>query len=360
MMNGLLSDSRKKIAILTSGGDSPGMNAAISAVARNAAFRNMDVVGIKQGFKGLIEDNDENYEIMDLNKVLDIADQAGTYLRTARCKEFEQLPYQQIGAKKLAEMGVVGIIVIGGDGSFMGARALSRLGIPCIGIPGTIDNDLAYTEKTLGFDTALNVCVDSIREIRATSRSHNRPHVVEVMGRNRGALALSAAEATGAEIVVVPEKKDWDIEAVATLLDLQMKKNNPRATIVVAEGSWKTMNPLVNHMDMHDYLASKGVTMYPGEPISAKRFAEYLTNMCPGAEVRSTVLGYTQRGGKPTALDSIFAFEAGYMAVELLYQGKNNRVIGVKNGITFDMDMEEALKMEYVFNDSMFNRINSL
>ena len=200
--------SMRKIGVLTSGGDSPGMNAAVMSVARSAALYGIPLIGIKRGYNGLLRKSSnirDDLQELTLEIVLDIADEPGTYLRTARCLEFKELKYREKAVKTLKAMQIDGLVVIGGDGSFQGARCLCEMGIPCIGIPGTIDNDLPYTEMSLGFDTAVNVCVDAIRRIRATSRSHDRPAVVEVMGRHCGDIALTAAVSTGSEIVVCPE-----------------------------------------------------------------------------------------------------------------------------------------------------------
>ena len=226
------------IAVLTSGGDSPGMNAAVMSVAKNAAYYGLNLLGIKRGYNGLLgksEKQEDDFVRLDLDTVLDIADLPGTHLRTARCLEFLDPQVREKAAQRLRDMDVTGLVVIGGNGSFQGAMRLCELGIPCIGIPGTIDNDLPYTEMTLGYDTAVNVCVDAVRAIRATSRSHDRPHVVEVMGRDCGDIALSTAAATGAEIVVVPEVK-WKVDDVAAQLNDQIARCNTRATVVVAEG----------------------------------------------------------------------------------------------------------------------------
>lgn len=345
------------IAVLTSGGDSPGMNAAVVSVARNAAALNMPLIGINRGYNGLIGkyDEKESFIKLDLDTVLDIADLPGTYLRTARCDEFKDPKYREMAAKKLRELDVAGLVVIGGDGSFNGAMRLCELGIPCIGIPGTIDNDLAYTEMTLGYDTAVNTCVDAVRAIRATSRSHDRPHVVEVMGRNCGDIALSTAAATGAEILVVPEVK-WSVDSVAAQLNHQLEMGNTRATVVVAEGCWASMKPF----DVYKFLKPYGKEVFEGEPMTANRFASCLKRKCGMVEVRSTVVGYTQRGTIPTARDSIFAFEAGCMAVRLLKEGIGNQVVGVKNGRIFHMPIEKALSMKSKFDRRLFNTINSL
>ena len=346
------------IAVLTSGGDSPGMNAAVMAVARNAAHYHMPLIGVKRGYNGLLgksKNEKDDFVRLDLDTVLDIADLPGTYLRTARCAEFMDPVMREKAARKLMEMEVLGLVVIGGDGSFQGAMRLCELGIPCIGIPGTIDNDLAYTVRTLGYDTAINVCVDAVRAIRATSRSHDRPHVVEVMGRHCGDIALATAEATGAEIVVVPEMK-WKVDDVARQLNRQIAMGNTRATVIVAEGCWASMAPF----DVYKFLKPYGKHVLEGEPMTAHRFAEVLKYKCGMAEVRSTVVGYTQRGAQPTARDSMYAFEAGAMAVELLRSGISNQVIGVRNGKTFHMPIEKALKAKRPFNKKLFHLINDM
>ena len=346
------------IAVLTSGGDSPGMNAAVMSVAKNAAYYGLNLLGIKRGYNGLLgksEKQEDDFVRLDLDTVLDIADLPGTHLRTARCLEFLDPQVREKAAQRLRDMDVTGLVVIGGNGSFQGAMRLCELGIPCIGIPGTIDNDLPYTEMTLGYDTAVNVCVDAVRAIRATSRSHDRPHVVEVMGRDCGDIALSTAAATGAEIVVVPEVK-WKVDDVAAQLNDQIARGNTRATVVVAEGCWASMKPF----DVYKFLKPYGKQVFEGEPMTANRFASVLKRKCGMVEARSTVIGYTQRGCSPTARDSIFAFEAGAMAVHLLRNGISNQVIGVKNGRTFYMPIEKALAEKRRFNKKLYNLINSL
>ena len=348
----------RKIGVLTSGGDSPGMNAAVMAVAKSAALYNMPLVGIKRGYNGLLRKSTSIFDDMEelhLDTVLDIADMPGTYLRTARCMEFHDPAWREIAANTLRAMGIDGLVVIGGDGSFHGAEYLCQLGIPCVCIPGTIDNDLAYTEMTLGYDTAVNVCVNAVRAIRATSRSHDRPHVVEVMGRHCGDIALTTAVSTGAEIVLCPEVR-WRVEDVAQHLNMQLAKGNTRATIIVAEGCWESMEPF----DMYTFLNSHGKRCYEGEPISANRFASIMKRMCGNVEVRSTVIGYTQRGAEPTARDSAFAFEAGNLAVRLLRDGISNQVIGMREGKVFYMSIDTALKEERVFNQELFDLVNAL
>ena len=347
----------RRIAVLTSGGDAPGMNAAIMAVAMAARQRGMELVGIKRGYDGALRKSarlEDDIINLDLDTILDIADQAGTFLRTARCPEFKELPNQVRAANNLRELGVEGVVVIGGDGSYKGAQALCRLGIPCVGIPGTIDNDLAYTEMTLGYDTAVNSCVDDIRAIRATSRSHDRPAVVEVMGRHCGDIALKASAGTGAEICIVPEVK-WSILSVADRLSHLIKTGNPRATIVVAEGAWDSMEPY----DWRATLRKHNMLVHDDDPISTRFFTRTLRCLT-GSEARTTVLGYTQRGRQPSAYDSGFAFEAGVLAVNLLRNGIGNQVIGVKDGRVFFMPIDDALVQKREFNLNLYNAINEL
>ena len=348
----------RKIGILTSGGDSPGMNAAVVSVARCAAMNGIQLMGIKRGYNGLLglsKNPEDDICALDLETVLDIADQRGTFLRTARCVEFKQPEVRRQAAENLRQLGIDALVVIGGDGSFNGAMHLSELGIPCVGIPGTIDNDLGYTEATLGYDTAVNVCVEAVRSIRATSRSHDRPHVVQVMGRNCGDIAMKTAMATGAEMLIVPEV-EWDVDEVAARLNCLIEQGNTRATLVISEHCWDNMKPF----DWRKFLNDNGKTVYPGEPISAEYLASILKRKCGGAEVRSTVIGYTQRGAQPTAQDSAFAFEAGHQAVQLLNRGIANQAIGIRHGRVFNMPIIDALSMKKTFDREMYNLINKL
>ena len=348
----------RKIGILTSGGDSPGMNAAVGSVARCAAMNGIQLMGIKRGYNGLLglsKNPEDDICALDLETVLDIADQRGTFLRTARCVEFKQPEVRRQAAENLRQLGIDALVVIGGDGSFTGAMYLCELGIPCVGIPGTIDNDLGYTEATLGYDTAVNVCVEAVRSIRATSRSHDRPHVVQVMGRNCGDIAMKTAMATGAEMLIVPEV-EWDVDEVAARLNCLIEQGNTRATLVISEHCWDNMKPF----DWRKFLNDNGKTVYPGEPISAEYLASILKRKCGGAEVRSTVIGYTQRGAQPTAQDSAFAFEAGHQAVQLLNRGIANQAIGIRHGRVFNMPIIDALSMKKTFDREMYNLINKL
>ena len=348
----------RRIGVLTSGGDAPGMNAAVMAVAKAARFYDMSLIGIKRGYNGTLcrsSNIADDMVELDLDTILDIADLPGTYLRTARCLDFLKPEMRMHAANNIREMGIEGIVVIGGDGSYHGAQELCALGIPCVGIPGTIDNDLAYTENTLGFDTAVNSCMEDVRSIRATSRSHDRPGVVEVMGRHCGDIALRTCASTGAEICIVPEVH-WSIQEVADRLSRLIDSGNPRATVVVAEGAWDSMHPF----DWQHFLTERGVKhVYPDTPINSEYLALILKHKCR-AEARATVLGYTQRGRHPSAYDSWFAFESGTLAVNLLRNGIGNQVIGIKDGRVFYMPIDMALQQKREFDLSLYNLVNEL
>ena len=347
----------RRIGVLTSGGDSPGMNAAVMAVAKAARYHGMSLIGIKRGYNGTLcrsHHVEDDMVELDLDTILDIADQPGTYLRTARCLDFLRPEMRAHAVSNIHEMGIEGIVVIGGDGSYHGAMELCELGVPCVGIPGTIDNDLAYTEMTLGYDTAVNSCVDDIRAIRATSRSHDRPAVVEVMGRHCGDIALKAAAGSGAEICIVPEVR-WSVQEVADRLSRLIDMGNPRATVVIAEGAWDSMQ----QMDWHRYLRENNVSVHDDDKISTPILAKLLKLKCK-AEARPTVLGYTQRGRTPSAYDAWFAFEAGTLAVNLLLNGIGNQVIGIKDGRVYNLPIAMALEQKRDFNLSLYNLINTL
>ncbi len=347
----------RRIGVLTSGGDAPGMNYAVASVAKAARYYDMSLIGIKRGYDGALCKShhiaDDMCEL-DLDTILDIADLPGTYLRTARCPEFLQPEMRMRAANNIREMGIEGIVVIGGDGSYKGARGLCELGIPCVGIPGTIDNDLAYTEMTLGFDTATNSCMEDVRAIRATSRSHDRPHIVEVMGRHCGDLALRTAASAGAEICVVPEVP-WSIQDLSDRLAREVDNGNPRATIVIAEGAWDSMHPY----DWQHLLMENGVRCHEDSVISTDYLAKVL-KVKTKAEIRPTVCGYTQRGRSPSAYDRWFAFEAGTLAVNLLRNGVSNQVIGIKDGRVCYQPIDMALSAKRKFNLDLYNMINQL
>lgn len=303
----------KTIAVLTSGGDAPGMNAAIRAVVRTALFRGLKVKGIKRGYNGLL-----NEEIIDMEarNVSDILQRGGTVLGTARCLEFKEPEYQKKGAEICKKHGIDGIIVIGGDGSYRGAQALSRQGINTVGLPGTIDLDIACTDYTIGFDTAVNTAMQAIDKVKDTSSSHERCSIIEVMGRNAGYIALWCSIANGAEDVLLPEKYDYNEQEIINHIIESRKRGKTHHIIINAEGI--------------------------GHSTSMARRIEAAT----GVETRATILGYMQRGGSPTAKDRFYASIMGAYAVDTLLKGKTNRVVGFRKGEFVDFDIEEALQMK--------------
>lgn len=311
----------KKIGILTSGGDAPGMNAAIRAVVRYGIFAGMEVVGIERGYAGLLEGL---FVPLSMRSVSDIIQRGGTILRTARCVEFKTKEGQAKGIEQLRKEGIDGLIVVGGDGSFMGAKALSEQGFPAIGIPGTIDNDLAYTDYTLGFDTACNTILDAINKIRDTMSSHERVSIVEVMGRNCGDLALYAGMGGGAEVIIVPEHK-IDIDRICDRLTASKARGKMSGIVVLAEGAGHA-----------DDLAKE---------ISGR------TQL----SIRSTVLGHLQRGGSPSMKDRFLGTTFGVNAVKLLEKGIGNRVVGIRNNQFYDMDIVEACSMKKHFDLDLYN-----
>ncbi len=308
-----MANELKTIAVLTSGGDAPGMNAAIRAVVRTAIYRGLKVKGIKKGYNGLL-----NEDIIDMEPrhVSDIIQRGGTVLGTARCLEFKKPEYQQKGAEICEKHGIDGIVVIGGDGSDRGARALSRLGINAIGIPGTIDLDIACTEYTIGFDTAVNTAMQAIDKVKDTSSSHERCSIIEVMGRHAGYIALWCGVANGAEDILLPENYDYNEQEIINHIIASRKKGKIHHLIINAEGI--------------------------GHSTSMARRIEAAT----GIETRATILGYMQRGGSPTATDRYYASIMGAYAVDAMLEGKTNRVVGYRFGEFTDFDIEEALMMQ--------------
>ena len=302
----------KSIAVLTSGGDAPGMNPAVRAVVRTACQRGIKVYGVDRGYTGLIKGD---IHAMNLRSVSDIITRGGTILYSARCPEFKTEEGLQKAVATCKKFGIDGMVIIGGDGSFRGARDLSLRGIPCIGLPGTIDNDISCTDYTIGYDTCLNTIVQMVDRIRDTSESHDRCTVVEVMGRGAGYLALEAGIAVGATSIIVPEV-EYDIErdVIARIREFQ-KTGKKHFIVIVAEGVGGTAE------------------------IAKKIEAE------TGVESRATILGHVQRGGSPTARDRIMASQMGSRAVDLLTQGIGNRVVGIKDNKIVDFDIFEALKM---------------
>lgn len=312
----------KTIAVLTSGGDAPGMNAAVRAVARAALSKGIKVYGVRRGYNGLL--NGDVFE-MNLRSVSDILSKGGTVLYTARSPEFNTKEGVKKAADNCRKLGIDGVVVIGGDGSFRGARDLTGEAIPCIGVPGTIDNDISSSDYTIGFDTAMNTAMEMIDKIRDTAQSHDRCSVVEVMGRRCGDIALEVGIAIGASAILVPEvpydlKKD-----VIDVLLKNRETGKKHFIIVVAEG--------IGGID--------GIV----KEIEAQT----------GIETRGTVLGHVQRGGSPTLRDRVVASRMGYRAVELLEEGQSNRVVVMKDNHIVDYDISEALAMKKQFNTKLFN-----
>ena len=314
------------IGVLTSGGDAPGMNAAIRAVVRTALNRNIRVLGIRRGYSGLLQ---PDMIEMNLRSVSDTLHRGGTILYTARCPEFKQEEGMPRARQICREMGIDGLVVIGGDGSFRGARDLSLRGVPCIGIPGTIDNDIASSDYTVGFDTAVNTVMDMVDKLRDTSQSHDRCSVVEVMGRRCGDIALHAGVACGAVAILLPEMP-FSVDGIVEKMRRTLRTGKKHFIIIVAEGVMKNGGL----PDVHTFAAE----------------LERRT----GVESRATVLGHVQRGGAPTARERVLASEMGYRAVELLEQGIGNRVVVNHNDRIVDYDILEALNMQKQFNHRLY------
>jgi 6-phosphofructokinase 1 len=289
-----------RIAVLTSGGDSPGMNAAIRAVVRTGLYNGLEVFGVMRGYQGLIEDDIVK---MESKSVANIIQRGGTILKTARCKEFYTLEGRRKGYEVLKSRGIDGLVVIGGDGSFKGVVALSNeYDIPCIGLAGTIDKDIEGTDFTIGFDTAVNTAVEAIDKIRDTAYAHDRLFIVEVMGRDAGYIALHSGIAVGAESIIVPERKTDIDDVIASLLELERRQKLVHI-IVVAEG---------------------------GE-FGANEIASIIKRRVPEIDARVAILGHIQRGGSPTAIDRLIASRMGYHAVECLIEGRHNVFVGILN-----------------------------
>jgi 6-phosphofructokinase 1 len=303
----------KRIGVLTSGGDAPGMNAAVRAVVRKAIFHNIEVYGVIGGYAGLMSGNIKQLE---LGSVGDIIHRGGTFLQSARSEEFKTKEGQQKGIEQLKKHGIDGLVVIGGDGSYRGAKALTEQGFPCVGVPGTIDNDIPGTEFTIGFDTALNTVIDAIDKIRDTASSHERTFIIEVMGRNAGDIALWSGLAGGAETVLIPEAEQ-DIKEIAQRLKKGQERGKKHSIIIVAEGV------------MSGYEAGKQI--------------KEETDM----DTRVTVLGHVQRGGSPTVVDRVLASRLGARAVELLLENKGGRAVGIEKNLLVDYDIIEALAMPH-------------
>lgn len=320
-------DCKGKIAVLTSGGDAPGMNAAVRAVVRTGIAKGYEVYGVKRGYNGILN---KEIDLMTFRDVSEKLQHGGTFLFTARSAEFGEDEGKRKAAAICKELGIDSLVVIGGDGSFKGAKDLSKYGVNVIGIPGTIDLDIAYTEYTIGFDTAVNTAMEAIDRIRETSNSHERCSVIEVMGRSSGYIALWCGIANGAEQILLPEKYDNDWEKIIEEIKKNRATGMTHQVIINAEG--------IGH--------SYGL---------AKRIEE-----ATGIETRASILGHMQRGGSPTARDRVCASVMGSYAVDIIDQGKKNRLVGYKNGSVYDVDIDEAFAMEKSIDDYEYTVANIL
>lgn len=311
----------KKIGVLTSGGDAPGMNAAIRAVVRKGIFHDIEVYGVYNGYQGLMEGKIKK---MELGSVGDIIQRGGTILYSARSEEFKTEAGQQLAVEQLEKFGIEGLIVIGGDGSFQGAAKLTAKGYPCIGVPGTIDNDIPGTDFTIGFDTALNTIVEAVDKIRDTATSHERTYVIEVMGRNAGDLALWAGLADGAESILIPEQ-DQDFDEIISRLRRGHERGKKHSIIILAEGM--------------------------GSGIEFGNRIEASSNL----ETRVTVLGHIQRGGSPSGFDRVLASRLAAKAVDLLRDGKAGRMVGIQNNKLVDHDIVKILEQPHKIDLSLYD-----
>ncbi len=319
-------NSNKKIAVLSSGGDAPGMNAAIRAVVRKGIYHNIEMYGVLHGFEGLIRGDIQE---MKIGSVADIVHRGGTILKTARSEEMFTLEGQKKAANQLLEKGIDALIVIGGDGSYRGAQKLAELGIKVVGVPGTIDNDIVGTDQTIGFDTAVNTVVDAVSKLRDTATSHERAFIVEVMGRHCGDIALRSGLAIGAESILIPEIS-FNLEEISEKLLRGYRRGKRHSIIIVAEGSGAVAD------------------------ISAK-LKDY-----SGFECRVTILGHIQRGGAPTASDSVLGATMGGKAVEVLLEGKSEVMISHINNDIIDRPLSLAFTPKPPFNPKLYNLANEL
>ncbi len=324
-----MSKKIKRIGVLTSGGDSPGMNAAIRAVVRTGIYHGLEVYGIMRGYSGMVED-----EIVTLENrsVANIIQRGGTILKTARCKEFMEYEGRKKAYENLTKRGIDGLVIIGGDGSFRGAQIFSNeFNIPCIGLPGTIDKDIAGTDFTIGFDTAVNTAVEAIDKVRDTAEAHDRLFIIEVMGRDAGYIALHSGIATGAENILIPERKTDINDIIASLAEKEKRKKLVNL-IIVAEG----------------------------DEFGANELSSLISEKLPTLEVRVCILGHIQRGGSPTCMDRLLASRMGYHAVESLIEGRHNVFVGILNNKMNYTPLNEAVKKKQHINDEWMNIVKIL
>jgi 6-phosphofructokinase 1 len=325
-----MSKKISKIGVLTSGGDSPGMNAAIRAVVRTGIYHGLEVFGIRHGYQGMLDDDIIK---MEGQSVANIIQRGGTILKTARCMEFMEYEGRKKAFENLKKRGIQGLVIIGGDGSFKGAQTFSNeFDIPCIGLPGTIDKDIAGTDFTIGFDTAVNTAVEAIDKVRDTADAHDRLFIIEVMGRDAGYIALHSGIATGAENILIPERKTNPKEIIASLQEKKKRKKLVNL-IIVAEGD---------------------------EFGGAYDLSNYIHANIPELETRVCVLGHIQRGGSPTCLDRVIASRMGYHAVECLIEGKHNVFVGIVNNKMHYTPLNEAVKKKQKINEEWMNIVKIL
>jgi len=316
-----MSKKVSKIGVLTSGGDSPGMNAAIRAVVRTGLYHNLEVFGIMRGYSGMVDDDIFK---MEGRSVANIIQRGGTILKTARCMEFMEYEGRKKAFKNLQKRGIDGLVIIGGDGSFRGAQIFSNeFDIPCIGLPGTIDKDIAGTDFTIGFDTAVNTAVEAIDKVRDTADAHDRLFIIEVMGRDAGYIALHSGIATGAENILIPERKTNVDEIIVSLAEKEKRKKLVNL-IIVAEGD---------------------------EFGGANELSNYIKEKLPNLETRVCILGHIQRGGSPSCIDRVLASRMGYHAVESLIEGRHNVFVGIQNNKMHYTQLNEAVKKKQRIND---------
>jgi len=347
----------RRIGVLTSGGDAPGMNATVRAVVRSALRNEMSVVGFKRGYNGVLmrsSNQADDFTMLTARSVSDKIHRGGTFLMTARCLEFKEREYQELAVKNLKSLGIEGLVCIGGDGTFSGANALKNLGFPVIGIPGTIDNDLDYTEATIGFDTALNTAVDCVNKIRETSDSHERASIITVMGRNCGSIAVETALSCGAEMCVIPEKP-WTIEEIADQVRWGVLKGKRSMIMVFAEGALNSLQSNVAEICSHYESLSDISTRH----LSSSQIALIIETLS-GHETRATVLGYTQRGGSPTAADRILASRLGAYAVHLLRDDQYGLAVGIREGKLITEPIENAMHGRTKVDEDLLSLIYEL
>ena len=347
----------KRIGVLTSGGDAPGMNAAIRAVVRTSIQNEMSVIGFKRGYNGMLmrsRDTHDDFDIMTRKSVSDKIHRGGTFLMTARCLDFHKPECQKQVIQNMHLLGVEGVIGIGGDGTFAGLKALADQGFPTIGIPGTIDNDLEYTDFTIGFDTALNTACECINRVRETSDSHERASLITVIGRNCGDIAVHTALACGAECVMVPEAP-WSIEEIAERIKWGVLNGKRSTILVMAEGAFASLTSDVNAIcAQHEELKDIATDTMTGFKLAS------IIEALSGQETRATVLGYIQRGGSPSAQDRILGSRFGARAVELLKEDTYGRAIGIRENRIIDVPFSEAVGHPQPLNRPLMDLVGIL